>query len=348
MNRFFAMVRRELKSITKEKTIILAIVIQLFIASFSSVIVTGLMAFYDPDSIGQSTKMTVTVGVVDQTDGPLVGILKKESLRVKSLPDAASAESAFRTGQVDTVLLVPEKVGNVVNMKLMLPELDSRATVIMMVLKEPLKQYESYLREQNGIAMQYTDLHARTDTSYEFLYSLILPILMFFPALLAGSIVIDTVSEEVENKTLDTLRSAPVSLNQILGAKVCAAVITVLLQCTAWALLLRLNHLHIENLGLVLLLSVTVGTIVSVGAAAASLYFKDRERAQFAYSMVLVVMVGLSYLVSPSPFSLMARLATGSHYTGTLDVLLYMVPLIVLGAAFFRWSGRLLSTQSVR
>jgi ABC-type Na+ efflux pump permease subunit len=348
MNRFFAMVRRELKSVTKEKTIMLAILIQLIIASFSSVIVTGLMAFYDPDSIGQSTKMTVTAGVVDQTDGPLVGILREESLRVKLLPDAASAESAFRTGLVDTVILVPEKAGNVVNMKLMLPELDSKATVVMMVLKEPLKQYESYLREQNGIAMQYTDLSARTDTSYEFLYSLILPILMFFPALLAGSIVIDTVSEEIENKTLDTLRSAPVSLNQILGAKVCAAIITVLVQCTAWSLLLRLNHLHIENLGLVLLLSVTVGTIVSVGAATASLYFKDRERAQFAYSMVLVVMVGLSYLVSPSPFSLMARLATGSHYTGTLDVLLYMVPLVVLGAAFLRWSGKLLATQSVR
>jgi len=348
MNKFLAMVRRELKSVTKEKTIMLAIVIQLFIASFSSVIVTGLMAFYDPDSIGQSTSMTVRVGVVDQTSGPLMGILEEKNLRVKTLPDAASAERAFRNGLVDTVLLVPEKTGDVVNMKLMLPEMDSKATVIMMVLKEPLKQYESYLREQNGIVMQYTDVQARTDTSYEFLYSLILPILMFFPALLAGSIVIDTVSEEIENKTLDTLRSAPVSLNLILGAKVCAAVITVLVQCTAWALLLRLNHLYIENLGLVLLLSATVGTIVSVGAAAASLYFKDRERAQFAYSMVLVVMVGLSYLVSPSPFSLMARLATGSHYTGTLDVLLYMVPLIVLGAVFFKWSGRLLSTQSVR
>ena len=348
MNRFFAMVRRELKSVTREKTIMMAIAIQLFIASFSSVIVTGLMAFYDPDSIGQTTKTSVRVGVVDQTGGPLQRILIDGRLRVEPLPDAARAEKAFQTGLVDTVIFVPEESGDVVNMKLMLPEMDSQATIIMMVLKEPLKQYEAYLREQNGVAMNYTDLRARPDTSYEFLYSLILPILMFFPALLAGSIVIDTVSEEVENKTLDTLRSAPVSLNQILGAKVCAAVITVFLQCCAWTLLLRLNNLHIENLGLVLLLSVVVGTIVSVGAAAASLYFKDRERAQFAYSMVLVVMVGLSYLLQPSPFSLMAGLATGSRLTGALDVALYLVPLIALGAAFLKWSGKLLATQSVR
>jgi len=348
MNRFLAMVRRELKSVTREKTIMLAIVIQLFVASFSSVIVTGLMAFYDPDSIGHTTKTSVTVGVVDQTGGPLERILREGRLRTRPLPDAVSAERAFLAGMVDTVVFVPEESGDVVNMKLMLPEMDSMATVITMVLKEPLKQYESYLREQNGVAMKYSDLRPRADTSYEFLYSLILPILMFFPALLAGSIVIDTVSEEVENKTLDTLRSAPVSLNQILGAKVCAAVITVFLQCCAWTLLLTLNNLHIENVGLVLLLSVVVGTIVSVGAAAASLYFKDRERAQFAYSMVLVVMVGLSYLVQPSPFSLIARLATGSHLTGAVDVALYLVPLVALGAVFLKWSGKLLATQSVR
>jgi len=348
MNRFFAMVKRELKSITREKTIMLAIVIQLFIASFSSVIVTGLMAFYDPDSIGQTSKIAMTVGVVDQTGGPLVSILKQENIRVRSLPDTATAEKAFRSGLVDTVLMVPAETGDVVNMKLMLPEMDSKSTVITMVLKEPLKKYEALLRQQNGVLMNYTDLDARPDTSYEFLYSLILPILMFFPALLAGSIVIDTVSEEIQNKTMDTLRSAPVSLNQILGAKVCTAIITVLLQCSAWALLLRLNNVHIQNLGLVLLLSVTVGTIVSIGAAAASLYFKDRERAQFAYSMTLVVMAGLSYLITPSPFSLMARLATGSHYTGTIDTALYMIPLVILGAVFFKWSGRLLSTQSAR
>jgi len=346
MSRFVAMVRRELRSVTQEKTIVLAVVIQLLVASFSSVIVTGLMAFYDPDSIGQTTRMTVTVGLVDHSGGPLAGILRDARLKVKQLPDAESAEAAFHAGQVDAVAFLPEESGGVVNMKLMLPELDSKATVITMVLKEPLKRYETFLRGQNGVEMQYASLRARADSSYEFLYSLILPMLMFFPALLAGSIVIDTISEELENKTLDTLRSAPVSLNQILGAKVCAAVVTVLVQCSAWTLLLRLNNLRIENLGLVLILSLAVGTMVSIGAAAASLYFKDRERAQFAYSIVLVVAVGLSYLVQPSPFSLMAGLATGSHVTGVVDVSLYLLPLVLLGAAFFHWSERLLTART--
>lgn len=348
MNSFFVLVNRELRSITREKTIVLAIVIQLVIASFSSVIVTGLMAFYDPGSIGQNAGGAINIGVVDDSGGPLSVILRGRQLHVKRMGRLSQAEEAFRSGEVDVVMIVPKKNGEITDMQLLLPKQDSKSTVILMILKEPLKEYENFLRSRNGVTMNYTEIKLRPDTSYEFLYSLILPILMFFPALLAGSIVIDTISEELETKTLDTLRTAPVSLHQILGAKVFAAVVTVVLQCVAWMFLLRLNSLPIQNPGLVLLLCLTVGTLVATGAALVSIYFKDRERAQFTYSMVLVAAVGLSYLFGSSPLSLIAGLATGSSQTGPLDLALYAAPLLLLGAALFRWADRLLAVQSLR
>jgi len=51
-----------------------------------------------------------------------------------------------------------------------------------------------------------------------------------FPALIAGSIVIEAVSEDLESKTFDTLMSAPVSRNHAFAAKVTAAVITAIAQ----------------------------------------------------------------------------------------------------------------------
>lgn len=348
MSRFFIMVRRELKSLTKEKTIVLAIIIQLFIASFSSVIVVGLMTFCDPASIGQNTGISVGVGIVGDTGSPLIRFLRDSNLRVTPFSSATTAEKAFYSGRVDTVIVAPKKNGDVVNMKLVLPEMDSKATVILMVLKEPLTRYEAYLREMNGVEVNYTNLQGKPPTTYEFLYSLIVPILMFFPALLAGSIVIDTVSEEIENKTLDTLRSAPVSLNEVLSAKIFAAIITVFAQCFTWAMLLRLNHVYIQNLGLVLLFCGIVGVLVSLGAATISLYFKDRERSQFVYSIGLIVTLGLSYFLNPSPSNLIARLATGDPYAGIQHVAIYLVPLIILGVIFFFWSEKLVSVQSVK
>ena len=43
--------RRDLASLRSEKTIVLALLIQLFIAAFSSFLVVGLTSLYDPGSV---------------------------------------------------------------------------------------------------------------------------------------------------------------------------------------------------------------------------------------------------------------------------------------------------------
>jgi len=39
-----------------------------------------------------------------------------------------------------------------------------------MIIQEPLKQYENYLREQRGIIVNYTGLKGKPATSFEFIY----------------------------------------------------------------------------------------------------------------------------------------------------------------------------------
>ena len=223
--------------------------------------------------------------------------------------DPPSTEEAFRAGQVDTIIVIPESQSGVVDMKLFLPTMDVKKTIILLKLNGPLKKYENYLRETNGIRLNYQETKGKSNTTYEFLYSVIIPILMLFPALIAGSIVIDTVSEEFENKTFDTLVSAPVSLGQIFASKLSAAVATVVVQVIMWSALLRLNGLPIQRPELVIPFAVVIATIICFVAAIISLYFKDRERSQFVYSIVLVMGVGGSYFLDASPFSLITRLA---------------------------------------
>ena len=346
MNTFLVLLKRELKLITKEKTIMFAILIQFFIASFSSVLLIGIMSFYDPKSIGQNTQIPIEVGLVGDTDSPLSTFLMQKNLRVMSFSNVADAEEAFKSGYVDTVIFIPETKGGIVDMKLVLPHSDTLQTVILMVLQEPLERYENYLRETNGVQLNYKDLIGKPHTTYEFLYSLIVPMLMLFPAFIAGSIVVDAVAEELENKTFDTLQSAPVSLNGVFAAKIVAGVVTAAAQCILWAGLLRLNNLLIQNLGLVLMFSLIVAAFTSVGAAIIALYFKDRERAQFTYSIALIGAAGLSYVINPSPFSLITRLATGDYYTGTSEVALYVTPLVILSVLFFTTSKKLLAAKS--
>lgn len=344
MNSFLVLIRRELKSIRKEKTIIFAMLIQFFIAMFSSVMLMGMMSFYDPTTIGENSPVNLKVGVVGHTYSPIARLIDNpKNIQIERYSDIDGAEQAFKAGKIDAILSIPLAEAGIVDMDLFLPESDTESTVILMALNEPLKDAEEYLREQNGINMNFTDIEGKSHTSYEFLYSIIIPLLMFFPALIAGSIVIDTVSEELEHKTFDTLWAAPVSLNSIFSSKIFAAIATAIFQCILWILLLKLNTFDVGNFGNVLCLSIIIAAFISFGAAIIGLYYKDRERAQFVYSISLLLATGLSYLLDPSPFNLLTRLATGSHFVGLSEVAFYLIPLTAVAGLFFFASKRLAS-----
>jgi len=343
MSGFYAIINKEIASVLKEKTIVMAILIQLLIAAFSSVILLGLMSFYDPSSIGQNTNIHFNVGVVGDAGQTFSSYLEESGFNVTPFSSADAAKAEMQEGGLDAVIVIPASVGGVVEMQLYMPQSDTRATVLTMVIKEPLMKYENYLREQNGVHVRYTDIKGLSSTTFEFLYAFIIPMLMFFPAFIAGSMTIDSISEEVENKTLDTLMTSPVSLNAILFGKISAAVFLAVIQCVMWWLLLSINRLYIQNIVLVLLVALIVTAFVTFGSAVISMYFKDRERSQFAYSILLMAAAGFSLYFNPSPISLMARLAMGDPNVGILDVSVFIVPLAVLIIMFYYASKKLLA-----
>ncbi len=346
MRPFFAMVRKELRAVAKERTIMIAVVIQLFLASFSSVIVIGLISYYDPESMGLLVRSSVKVGIVGHTGSRLIRFLRDSEVKVATAASPRDAEAAFQAGAIDAIIFLPEDAEGVVDMKLFLPESEARSTVILMVLKEPLTKYENYLREERDVHVRYSEIGGMPPTRYEFLYSSIIPILLFFPAFIAGSMVMDSTCEEFENHTLETLWAAPVSLNTLLSAKIAAALVLAVAQSTLWALLLRLNRIHMRQLPLVLLLAGLVAAINAVGSAIVATFFKDRERSQFTYSLFILIVVSATGFLNSSPITLMTRLATDDPFTGVGDIFPYFVALAGLLVLFLSTSHKLMTIKA--
>ena len=341
MSGFFAIVKKELRAVTREKTLVIAIVIQLFIASFSSALLIGLISLYDPDSIGMYARIDLDVGVLGDPRTQLVRFMRERGIRTTSFTNPADAEGAFNANAVDAIVVVPEDSGGVVEMQLFLPRAEARAALILMILREPLKRFENYLRQARGVQVLYGDLTGLPPTTFEFLYSVIVPVLMFFPAFVAGSMVVDSISEELENHTLETLLSAPLSLNVALGGKIAAALVLAVMQCAAWAVLLRFNRIYLQNLALVLLLAAIVAAIIAIASAFIATAFKDRERSQFVYSLFILVAVSASYIFDLSPIKLMTRLATGDYFTGVADVAKYAAVVLVMLFVLLRGTRRM-------
>ncbi len=342
MNAFLVIIKKELGTVLRDRTIVIAILIQLFIASFSSALLLGVLSVYDPDTILQYGRGGVNIGMVGESGSPLALFLRARGLGLKPYATLDEAEAAFYRGEVNAILAVPPIGQNGVEIKLYLSDgADATNSLIRMVIQEPLKQYENYLRIQSGIQVHYTDLKGKSATSFELIYSIILPVLMFFPAFVAGSMVIDSLTEEVENNTLQTLLAAPLTINQMIAAKITATVILAIVQCVAWLALLQWNGIVVQNRGWVLILAVTIAGIAATAAAVGAVLFKDRERSQFIFSLMLLSAVAISTLLDISPIITLSRLAIGDYYTGGWNVLVFSIPLCALCILLLKISRRL-------
>ena len=342
MSAIFAIIRKELNSVARDRTIVIAIVLQLFIASFSSALLVGMLSLYDPDSIGVYGNLNLKVGVVSAQQEPLSAFLEKRGVKVIHYRTMGEAQKAFYDKTISAIFRIPNNLstqaGELDEIKMYLPESETTSSLILMVVQEPLKRYENLLREQRGIQLRYTGMQGKPATTFEFIYSVILPVLMFFPAFVSGSMVVDSLSEEVETNTLETLLSAPLSINRIAIAKVIAALLLAAAQSAAWIVMLKVNSIAVDNPWLVLALSAIIAGITSVGAAFIAVIFRDRERSQFVYSLFLLVSASASYMFDLSPIKKISRLAIGDYYTGIPDVMIFVVMLAALLVIFARSS----------
>jgi ABC-type Na+ efflux pump permease subunit len=305
--------RRELATLRSEKTIVLALLIQLFIAAFSSFLVVGLVSLYDPGSVdGFETTVAVTG---DARDDLLRVVAEEPSLEGAGYASESAARRAFERGEADAVLLADARAGRVF-VTATAPEGTVRTTVIVVQLRDALSRFERVERAERAGALDATplDLPPRTGSTpyYGFSYTVLLPLLCFLPVFISGSMTVDSLTEEFDRGTLELLRVAPVSVVDIVDGKVWAAAGIAPVQAGLWVVLLDLNGTTIRHpialLGVVAALALLV---VTLGAVIA-LLSPDRRAAQFLYSVGVLVGFGGVTLLPLNPVTVVARLAVDS------------------------------------
>ena len=337
---FLAVVKKELTAVLRERTIVISILIQFFIASFSSGLLLGMLSLYDADTIMQFSGSNIRIGVVGSASDQLATRMSERGLNVISFDTLANAQAAYFAGDVIAFVDAPQNADGLTQVKLYLPDSEAVSSIIRMVIQEPLKQFENDLRKANGVEILYTDLKGKPATSFEFVYSVLIPMLMFFPAFVAGSMSIDAITEEIEGKTLQTLLSTPLTVSGMVGAKITSAVILAIVQCAAWLMLIQLNGTVIQNKGWILSMALVIAGITSTMAALSATFLQDRERSQFIYSLLLLAGVGISTLLNISPITTLSRLSIGDPYTNGWDVMIFALIFFALFGFLLQSSRR--------
>ncbi|CAP13451.2 ABC transporter permease [Halobacterium salinarum] len=333
--------RRTLGSLRSEKTIVLALVIQLFIAGFSSFLVVGLVSLYDPGTTNGDA-LTVSVGVTGNASSDVAATIADDDSRsVVPYPSQAAASAAFQRGDVQALVHATRQPGGRILAAATAPEGSFRTTLVVTELKGALSTLERERRADLDHRLERTPVDLppdeRSNPYFSFTYTVLLPLLAFLPAFISGSVMADSMAEELERDTLSLLRVAPLSLPEIVDGKAIALVGLAPAQVALWLLLLWLNGTHIANpLALLALVAGVAAVLVATGAALA-LRVGARREAQLLYSFVALAVFGVASLLPQSPQNLIARLAVDSPTTLTWGLL--GVALTVAAASYtgLRW-----------
>jgi ABC-type Na+ efflux pump permease subunit len=309
--------KKELFGLSSEKTIVFAILLQVFIAMFSSFLMVGLTTMYDPEAIEGYSTGTYGVGYVG-ADSPLIDEFERHPDLVLHRMGLDAALAALRDRRVAAVVYVPDTLPDAegpVTLTLYLIQNDLQSSVINVKLKGVLQGYEEELREVRADRRTSFPVDLKVPESsggenfFEFVYGLLVPLLVLLPAVVSAALIIDLITEEYQRQTLETLMSTPVTFGEMVWGKVAACAVLVPVQAGAWLLLLRANGIAVDNAAAILLHASVGGLFLILLGVLVALHYRERTSAQFIFSTALVVVFLLVIAVPYNPFNLIVRLA---------------------------------------
>lgn len=330
--------KREIASLRTEKTILLAILIQLFIATFASFLVVGLASMYDPGSVQGGGVEVAVAG--DETDQLAAVAERERGITATVYPTREAAMVAFEHRQVDAVVVTERLDDGRIRAVVTAPEESFRTTAIVVELRSLLREYETTLRERRSVHLERQPVPipemAPSAPYVGFTYAVLVPLLLFLPVFIGGSVAVDSFAEEIERGTLELLRTSPASLSTITDGKLLAAAAPVPAQAGLWIVLLELNGTGIAHVPELLAFVAALATAVSALGLAVALAVRDRRLAQFLYSSGLLVLFGATLLLPENPPNAVARFAIGSPGPATYASLAGAVVLALLSVGTLR------------
>ncbi|NMB79502.1 MAG: ABC transporter permease [Methanomicrobiales archaeon] len=341
--------KKEFRGLINERTILLAILLQLFIALFSSFLMVGLTSMYDPSSLSKYSRFKYNIGYAGNDSGLYDHLRESPDFRVYKM-DLSTGVAALEQRKLSAVVYVPGTLPDSpdpVKITLYTIQNDLQSAIVDVKLKEIFLKYESDLREIRSDRITDKPIPLAIPKAggggdfYEFVYGLLIPLLVFMPAIIASALIIDLITEEYQHETLETLISTPVTFTEMVWGKVLACEVLVPVQAGVWILLLMINGIAIENAGLILVqVSVTSFILILLGALVA-LHYRERTAAQFIFSTALVVVMLFALALPDNPLNLLTRLAVGTAGMEQWIVLGTTLAIIAgLGAAMHWYAER--------
>ncbi|ODS39117.1 MAG: hypothetical protein A7316_00505 [Candidatus Altiarchaeales archaeon WOR_SM1_86-2] len=294
IKKIFVLSKKEIIKLIREKSFIFVILAQLMVLSVSVTFSTA----YSELFYSQLPATVLDVGVVG--DDSFVSGIKESGVKVHRDSEWGALEKYDR-GVYDAVIICNNFSGlfesnKQINIKIYTPG-GMRSVLLVVGLKETLMGLEESARsaridvfeaDVDEFDTKIIRSDERLPKPLEIIYGILLPLLILSTAVISGNLTINLVAEELENKTIEPLLSAPVSIKELFLSKALTALLPLPCLAGLWMLILASKDFPISYPAALLLLSVTYGMVfVSIGIIAVSIA-KSRDDAHNIFALSLL------------------------------------------------------------
>ncbi len=306
-----AIARKELADILRERSILVALLVQFFIAAFSAFLTVGLLGLYDPES--SPAVAGARVGYIGP--GGFDQFLDQPGLEWETY-GTEEALALFEAGRLDAIVQETyDDANGTRRVTLLLPEGEVQGTLLVTRLKGLLQDYEAELRieRQDRLTQELIEVEqpsGRPPLPFGFLYGTLLPLLLLTPVFLCGAIAADSFVHEVQHGTLGLLRSAPATLGAVITGKLLVPLVLAPLQVLLWIGLLQLNGIPVAGVVVLLALAAVLALMLSGIGIAVAAAVRKQGPGQAAYALVALILAVASLLLPRDILNTIALTAT--------------------------------------
>ncbi len=302
---------KDLKSVRREKTILLVIALLFFVASFSSLVVFGLTVLYSP-----SGYTNAVIGLVGKAPifSSIVHPIQYDSLD-KALSD-------LRNGKIDAVVVFNENITGKNFITIYVPKNDLKAIKATLYLRKKLMEYQDVLRRIRGIPTlnlkvyedgREIEVPEGCSIHFRFVYVMLIPLLAVTTAVISAAFLIDSICEEIETKTIELLLTA-LNSGEIVSGKVLASIVLSVVLTAFWMIMLTLNGFEISNPAIAFLICMAISLLFITMALIVSSLTMSREKAQLVFSILVISAIMLMFSDSNTPVGLLVRVSANSPF----------------------------------
>ncbi len=337
---------KETKTMMHEKSFIMVLVFEILLVSSSTFLAVGYDVLTSPESSSmlRGVRNFVVVGIVSDSKKEFGLPFKHAGITYFAYKDLESAEREFNKGVIDAII-----IGNVdltqdpSIITIYLPSNTPKIGLIRLSLKRFFLNIEDKLRAIKSMIyvpdlrfLAYSGPEKIGDARYfEVFYVFTIPLLFFMPTVMAGSLIIDSLSEEMESKRILNLMLAPLRSEAIVIGKCLGSLIVTIPHGLIWVIVLSFTYFKVENHLGVLFFFILYSVFFILSGAIISLFMRHNRQSQLAYTFIAI---GAISLFSPS--------ANMSDYFITFSPA-YIITNIALGASIFAYGWQILTIITV-